>query len=217
MINTVIFDMDGLLINSEIVTYKLYRSLVEEYGYTFSIEEYIHEYCGRLAERNMNALIEEYHLPITTEEGLAYMSQKETEYIEKGIPLKPGAAELLSYLKENDYKILIASSSSTDRATSILKNDNVYDYFEYKIFGEDVTKGKPDPEIFAKACDYAGEPPRNCLVLEDSEAGIQAAHAAGANVICVPDMKSPSVQYRNMLLAELPALNNVIPWLRTNS
>ena len=74
-------------------------------------------------------------------------------------------------------------------------------------------KGKPYPDIFKKACEYAKEPPENCLVLEDSEAGIQAAYAAGIDVICIPDMKEPGEEFRRMETAELPSLADVISWL----
>ena len=81
------------------------------------------------------------------------------------------------------------------------------------VFGTEVKRGKPHPDIFLKACEYAKEPPENCLVLEDSEAGVQAAYAAGIDVICIPDMKTPGEKFRKMAAAELSSLNDVIGWL----
>ena len=195
MKSTVIFDLDGLLIDSEIISYQLYCDLTQKYGQYISKEAYIHGYSGKTAIDNMQRLIEEYHLPVAMEEGLAFTSWKEKEYFRKGVPLKRGARELLSYLKRRQYKIVLASSSSRKRAVG------------------DVKRGKPCPDIFQKACEYAGELPENCLVLEDSEAGIQAAYSAGIDVICIPDMKAPGKGLRKMETAELPSLNEVIFWL----
>lgn len=213
MKNTVIFDLDGLLVDSEIITYKLYRGLTEKYGKHITIEEYIHNYSGRTAAGNMQALISEYSLPVSVESGLAYVAVKEKEYLREGIALKKGAEKLLSYLKRHQYKILLASSSEMDRAIHILSRNGIAAFFDDMVFGTDVEKGKPYPDIYEKACQYAKEPPENCLVLEDSEAGIQAAYSAGIDVACIPDRKVPGKKFREMAVAELDSLEDVISWL----
>lgn len=213
MKKAVIFDLDGLLVDSERITYKLYNELFGTYGQHISWEEYIHEYCGRTAVGNMSKMIEEYNLPITLEQGITYMKMGEKKYIEQGIALKPGAVELLSYLKRNNIQILLASSSTKERAIGILTKNGIDAFFDYMVFGTEVKKGKPYPDIFEKACEYAKEQPKDCLVLEDSEAGIQAAYAAGVDVICIPDMKMPDSRYYKMMTAKLESLDEVITWL----
>ena len=213
MKNTVIFDLDGLLIDSEPVAFQLYCDLTAEYDRHISLEEYIHRYSGKTAVDNMRTLINAYQLPLTIEDGLAFEAVKEKEYIAKGIPLKQGARELLSYLQDRGYKIVLASSSSRERAMEILTQNQAENAFDQMVFGTEVKRGKPHPDIFIKACEYAKEPPQNCLVLEDSEAGIQAAYAAGIDVICIPDMKIPAETFRKMTAAELSSLNDVIVWL----
>lgn len=213
MKNTVIFDLDGLLIDSEIIAYQLYCDLLEKYGQHISIEEYIHNYSGKMAEDNMRAVIDKYRLPISMEEGIAFEVWKEKEYFKKGVALKRGVEELLSYLKRKQYKILLASSSTKERAVGVLEQNGVAAFFDHMVFGTEVERGKPYPDIFLKACAYAGEAPANCLVLEDSEAGIQAAYAAGIDVICIPDMKKPDERFGRMAAAELPSLEDVISWL----
>ena len=213
MKNTVIFDLDGLLINTEIISYKLYRDLTEKYNQHISLEEYIHEYSGKTEIDNMQRMIEGYHLPITVEEGLTFVAEKEKEYFEKGVDLKQGAKELLSYLKRKQYKIMLASSSTKERALGVLRQNGIETFFDNMVFGAEVKRGKPYPDIFIKACEYAGELTENCLVLEDSEAGIQAAHAAGIDVICIPDMKEPEEEFHKMTVAQLSSLEDVISWL----
>lgn len=213
MKTTIIFDLDGLLIDSEIISYHLYQDLLEKYGYTFTVEEYAHNYSGKTGVGNMETLIRIYHLPITVDEGRAFTKAREKVYFENGVDLKQGARKLLEYLKSNQYKVILATSSTRDRALGVLDQNGVGQYFDGMVFGPEVERGKPYPDIFLKACEKAGEVLEHCLVLEDSEAGIQAAHSAGIDVICIPDMKLPEMKFRNMAAEILDSLEEVIPWL----
>lgn len=213
MKNTIIFDLDGLLIDSEIISFQLYCDLAKTYGQHFTMETYIHDYCGKTSLENMQTFIKEFRLPISVEEGLAFTDRREKEYLKKGVNLKPGAGKLLSYLKRRQYQILLASSSTMERAAEILSRNAVSAFFDHMIFGADVQRGKPFPDIFIKARERAGELPERCLVLEDSEAGIQAAYSAGIDVICIPDLKTPGEKYLRMAATELSSLEDVITWL----
>lgn len=210
MVKAVIFDLDGLLIDSEIISYRTDAELLKKYGYDFSIEEYAADYSGRTGIDNMNRMIERYHLPITNEEGRKFVKMREWEYVEQGIALKDGAEELLKFLKDHGCKVILASSSTRERAQVTLTKDGVIEYFDDMVFGAEVAHGKPAPDIFLKASEKVGEKPEDCLVLEDSEAGIQAAHAAGIPVICVPDMKTPGEQFQKMTWKMLSSLRDVI-------
>lgn len=213
MKNTVIFDLDGLLIDSEIISYRLYSDLVAKYGRHMPLEDYISNYSGKTAKSNMRMLIDTYQLPISLEDGLAFEALEERKYFKQGVALKRGAEELLSYLKNRKYKILLASSSTKERAVGVLEQNGIAGFFDNMVFGMEVKRGKPFPDIFIKACEYAGEPPKNCLVLEDSEAGIQAAYSAGIEVICIPDMKVPKEEFCDKSVAQLSSLEDVILWL----
>lgn len=213
MKNTVIFDLDGLLIDSEIISYQLYCDLAEKYGQSMSLEDYVHYYSGKTAEINMRTFIDRYGFPASVEEGIEFVDLRETEYLKKGVALKPGAEALLSYLKRKQYKIVLATSSTRERAVDVLDQNEIADFFDFMVFGAEVKRGKPYPDIFIKACEHAKEPPENCLVLEDSEAGIQAAYAAGIDVICIPDMKIPDIEFCKMTVEIFPSLKNVISWL----
>jgi len=217
MIKTVIFDLDGLLINTEIISYQLYQDLLEPYGCSFDVEDYAQNYSGKTAVGNMEAIIERFGLPICVKEGLEFAARTEKEYFQKGVELKKGARELPAYLKEKQYKVMLASSSTRERALSVLKGHRIDHFFDGMVFGPEVKRGKPCPDIFLKACEKAGEAPAHCLVLEDSEAGIQASYAARIPVLCIPDMKIPEKQFQELAEAVLPSLLEVIPWLEKES
>ena len=112
------------------------------------------------------------------------------------VRLKPGGAALLAWLKARGVTVVLATSSKRDRAVDILTRLGVVQYFDDMVFGTEIERGKPYPDIFLKAAEKAHAAPADCLVLEDSEAGIQAAHAAGIDVICVPDMKTPAAEFQ---------------------
>ena len=216
MKKAVIFDLDGLLIDSEIISYKMYADLLQKHNLRFTLDTYARQYSGKNEVTNMQNLIFTYHLPITLEQGLSYVSALEKEYFAKGVPLKPGARELLRFLKHSKVKILLASSSTRERALFVLAQNGIESYFDTMVFGPEIEHGKPAPDIFIKAREKSGEASGDCLVLEDSEAGIRAAYAAGIDVICIPDMKRPDGAFLSAAAAVLPSLLDVPAWLETH-
>lgn len=213
--NAVIFDLDGLLIDSEKISYEIILKLLEPFGIDFSLKEYAQQYSGKTEVTNIRHLIEEYQLPLKLEEGLEKTFALEREMLFKHVDLKPGARELLDYLKKGCFKIALASSSTEERALKIREDHGIRDYFDAFSFGHEVENGKPAPDIFLKACEKIGEDPENCLVLEDREAGIQAAYSAGIPVICIPDMKRPGQEFIEKTECLLDSLVDVITWMES--
>ena len=116
------------------------------------------------------------------------------------------AEDVLEYLKEHSYTIILATSSYKNRALNILKGQHIDHYFNDFICGDQVKNGKPHPEIFLEACKKIHCEPTQAIVLEDSETGIDAAFQAGCSVICIPDMIEPDFDHKkkcNYILSNL--------------
>ena len=183
MKKAVIFDLDGLLIDSEIISYKMYADLLQKHNLRFTLDTYARHYSGKNGVTNMQNLIFTYHLPISLEQGLAYVDALEKGYFAEGVPLKPGARELLHFLKRRDIKILLASSSTRERALSVLAQHGIENCFDAMVFGPEIAHGKPAPDIFLLAAQRLGCKTEGCWVIEDSYNGVTAAKAAGMHCI----------------------------------
>ncbi len=194
----VIFDMDGLMIDSERVTYDGYVIEFKKLGYT-----YTEEFYKKLLGKRMPQIYEIHRQAFGKDidaEGISanvhkYMADRfETE----GVPLKKGLIELLQYLKAHGIRTVVATSSTRDRVDHIFELAQIAEYFDASVCGDEVTHSKPHPETFLKACEKIGVSPSEAIVLEDSEAGIEAAYRGHIPVICIPDMKYPEPQFEQI-------------------
>ena len=122
---------------------------------------------------------------------------------------------LIQKLKDNNYKTIVATSSNRDRVDKILAQAKITEFFDDSICGDEVTKGKPNPEVFLKSCQKLGVNVDEAIVLEDSEAGIQASYDANIKVICIPDMKYPEKQYEEKTFKILKDLTEVTAYLKS--
>lgn len=215
MIKAVLFDLDGLLVDTEVVSLKIYQEIVSEYGFQFSKEEYAKHYSGKTEVENIHRLIDTYHLSLTHQECLDKVLDMEQKLITQGVELKAGVKPLLQFLNKNHFKIALATSSTRERAISILKRHNILHYFDAFVFSEDVNSSKPNPEVFLITCEKLHVAPEEAIVLEDSENGIMAAYNAHIPVICIPDMKKPTQDYLDKALRVYETLNDVISYLQS--
>ena len=209
MIKAIIFDMDGLMIDSERVTCDGYAVSLQKRGYKPSTEFY-KKTLGTNTKTTYELYKQEYGDDIPFFEILNEVHQYiEDVFEQQGVPLKPGLVELLKYLKSQHYKTIIATSSERSRVQKILKQTQLSSYFDDYICGDEVENSKPDPEIFLKACQKLKVSHQEALVLEDSEAGIQAAYLAHITVVCVPDMKYPQSVYQQKTLCIVSSLEKI--------
>lgn len=213
MKKAIIFDMDGLMIDSERVTYNEYVKKLHLLGYD-DFTETIYRHClGKNKAGICQVFIDYYGNDFPMEEVWDDVHDWIDESLRNYVPKKKGLDTLLKYLKENHYKTIVATSSGRARVNEILKNAQIAEYFDDSICGDEVSKGKPNPEIFLTACQKLGVKPEEALVLEDSEAGIRAAYDGNIDVICIPDMKYPEPQFECQVTQIIDSLDDVISYL----
>jgi len=210
-----IFDMDGLMIDSERVTFECYQERLKDMNLTMD-EEFYKTLLGKPIKGIYQRFYDVYGNDFPIENVIQDVHQLMAERFEtEGVPVKKGLVELLHYLKDNNYKTIVATSSNRDRVDKILAQAKITEFFDDSICGDEVTKGKPNPEVFLKSCQKLGVNVDEAIVLEDSEAGIQASYDANIKVICIPDMKYPEKQYEEKTFKILKDLTEVTAYLKS--
>ncbi len=180
MINTVIFDMDGVLINSEPVHIRNEQEIFDELGIKVGEEEH-HSFIGVAAREVWRRLIEKHQLDITVEELHVRGRERYLEYLRKGeVEPVEGGIELARYFHDHGYKVLLASSASAATVKAVLNHFGWQGAFDHTVSADDILHSKPAPDAFLKAAELAGELPAHCVVIEDSTNGVKAAKRAGA-------------------------------------
>lgn len=215
MIKAIIFDMDGLMIDSERVTFECYQERLKDMNLTMD-EEFYKTLLGKPIKGIYQRFYDVYGNDFPIQNVIQDVHQLMAERFEtEGVPVKKGLVELLHYLKDNNYKTIVATSSNRNRVDKILAQAKITEFFDDSICGDEVTKGKPNPEVFLKSCQKLGVNVDEAIVLEDSEAGIQASYDANIKVICIPDMKYPEKQYEEKTFKILKDLTEVTAYLKS--
>jgi HAD superfamily hydrolase (TIGR01509 family) len=191
-VEAVLFDMDGLMLDTERLSQSTWRRAMGDWGYDLSDEVYL-TVVGRTAISTWQVFREAFGQDLPLEEIFARRQVYHDEITKRdGIALQPGVRELLHWLDTTPWKRAVASSTRRPIVLKRLEIAGVLDRFTTIAGGDEVEHGKPAPDIFLLAAERLGVAPEHCVVLEDSDAGIQAAHKAGMLPLMVPDMKPPS-------------------------
>ena len=213
MKKAVIFDMDGLMIDSERVTYNEYVKKLAQLGHHDFTEELYRNCLGKNKQGICQVFIDHYGQDFPMDEVWDDVHVWIDESLRQYVPKKKGLVELLEYLKANNYKTIVATSSGRARVDEILKNADLTKYFDDSICGDEVTHGKPHPEIFLTACQKIDVKPEEALVLEDSFVGVEAAYRAGIPCIMIPDLLLPQHKQKEETVAIVSSLKDVISFL----
>ncbi|MCC5889538.1 MAG: HAD family phosphatase [Alkalibacterium sp.] len=204
-----IFDMDGLMFDTEPLYFKANMKTAEKVGIAFDYSFY-KQYIGSSEKDFFEAMYNQFDEEKVTH----FISEsardlKEALFADSPI-LKKGLKDLLVYIEEKGYKAVVASSSEREVIHQLLENAGIQNYFDGVIGGNEVNHSKPDPEIFIKAKNLVSEDNLDVLVLEDSINGIKAANAAGFPVVMVPDLIEPDDEVRNLTLDICHDLHEVL-------
>ena len=210
---SVIFDMDGVIFDTEMLCRKAWHSMEEEYGISAEKMDQLLILCvGTNRAHMVKTFLEQLGNDFPVERFLDESMDRIAALGASGLPLKKGAVELLSWLKEQNALLALASSTKRSLVIQELTDAGLLDYFSVITGGDQISHSKPDPEIFLLSCRHFDIAPEDALVLEDSENGLLAAHNGKIPAICIPDMKYPAAQYRDYAVYIAGSARDVITY-----
>ena len=215
-IKGVVFDMDGLLLDTEKIVQRTWTDVGTRFGYP-DMGQQIYHTLGFNRERRKEYFESVYGPDWPDEKIVEACGVRFTEIVQtEGIPVKKGARELLQHLKNKGIKIGLATSTAEEHAREELEGTGLWDYFDGRIFGNMITKSKPAPEIYEKACQAIGVEPKDAIALEDAPSGVQSAYNAGLRVVMIPDMVQPTEEVGALTFAVKNNLLEVIELVDAN-
>lgn len=197
MLKVIIFDMDGVIIDTEPFFIKSENKLLKRYGYEIP-EEYHYQFQGTTHDFMWQTMKDEYNLEETVERLVEEANSLRNKLIqEEGLKTIPGVLKLIHHLEKEDVQLAIASSSPLEDIQNTISTFDLEGTFDYIVSGESVAQSKPEPDIFLNVAKKLNVKPENCLVIEDSKNGVLSAKSAGMKVIGFYNQNFPAQDLSN--------------------
>jgi HAD superfamily hydrolase (TIGR01509 family) len=205
-IKAIIFDMDGVLIDAKDWHYDALNMALLTFGLEISRHDHLTTYDGLSTRHKLEMLSKIYHFPEELHSFVNDLKQRYTMDMVHQL-CKPTFIHqyALSHLKQDGYKLAVASNSIRDSVDIMMKKANLIQYLDFFLSNQDVVKSKPDPEIYKTAIERLGLEPSECVVVEDNENGIRAARESGANVLIVENVSEVTYQRITSFIKEIEA------------
>ncbi len=211
-----IFDMDGLLLDTEIIAFNTLKKVGQLYNYNPKIDDFL-PFIGA-NKRDRNRLLMESNDNIQSSNIIKKWDFEYSRTLKnKPIPLKPGVLRYLNCLKRDNKLLAVATSSSFNLAKLKLEKTKLIDYFDLIVGGDQVKRGKPSPEIYLKVQDAFQVSSSECVVYEDSYKGIESAFKANLDVFHIVDLQKPNKYSKSKSLYNFSSFNNLINYCNLNS
>lgn len=214
MLKLIIFDYDGVIVNSETVVYEALRKLFSSFGHTMTWEYYM-SHMGKPVETALRAYYQDFKFDMSFEDFLILRNKSVEDASKKNIRLLPNLLTLFKILTKKRLQLAIASSGTSEYIKENLKRFEIDTYFQYITSHDEVTKSKPDPEVFVKTLKKANVSSTEAIVIEDSPLGIQAAKNAGLFTIALTQNEGnlQTYQQADILCKDLQSIEQIISLL----
>ena len=213
ILDALVFDMDGLIFDSERVVQRTWNDAGEQLGYG-KIGEHIYNTLGFNVKRRKEYFQGVFGQDFPMDDFNRITRARFQEIVaEEGLAMNPGVRELLNWAHSRGIKTAVATSSRRVYSTDLLKRADIWKLLDGAVFGDMVTNAKPDPEIYLTACSLIHAVPARSVALEDAPAGIRSAHAAGMIPVMVPDLVQPDEETLRLCAGKFESLLDVIPYL----
>lgn len=203
-----IFDMDGLLFDTERMYRDSWKQSAQQFGLVHN-PDFPRTVCGS-SGAHMREIILQYYPQVDAKAFADDCILRVERELETHVPEKTGVRDILQYFKQHGVRVAVASSSKRATVLHNLKQADILSYFDAVVSGDQVTHGKPAPDIFLLAAQQIGCDPENCYVFEDGTNGIRAGAAAGCTTIMIPDLTPPNAQLEQLCAGIYPSLSDAM-------
>lgn len=212
-VQAIVFDMDGLIFDSERLVLDCWVEIGRRHGLE-GIEPVFKACIGTNKTRTKEIVFENFGDDFPYDEFSKESSALFKEWIKKdGLPVKPGVKETLEELKRRGIPLGLASSTRVAVVTEELQDAGLLDYFQVVMGGDQLKRSKPEPDIYLMTCEKLGVNPTKCYALEDSYNGIISAYRAGMMPIMIPDMLPPTDEMREKSVVILDSMEKFVDWM----
>lgn len=211
--NTILFDMDGTLFDTEKHYQWAWRKAIADAGYELDASEVL-----KLRSLGAPYNVAQFQEWFGEEVDYRAIRQERVDLMKDmlahEIPLKPQVPQTLEKLRQMGYSMAVVTATAQEQAVSNLKLEGLLPFFDHVISASMVKRGKPAPDVYLYACEVLGVQPENCYAVEDSPNGVMSAHAAGCRTIMIPDLSQPDAELSRLLYRKLDTFGELINILK---
>ncbi len=216
VIKGLIFDMDGLLIDTERLSFEALVYDCKQRGFELTLEQFLgirSLSIPKCEEKFKGYFGEDFDFKDSFDKHFLYMSEHINKY---GVPMKKGADSILKYAKEQGLRIALATSTPLPIAQEYLSSLGLWEYFDKVQSAADIKNGKPAPDVYLAASSLLGLEPSECMAFEDSPNGVRSASSAGCVTVMVPDLSGPDEELEKLIFASVSDLDEAVELIKNN-